>query len=561
MRQRPDIEPSMIRAIRSKILISIFGLITAFAAASAGQQTSEPPRAPILRIEIGRHTAPIRSISTDTQNRFLVTGSDDKTARVWDLATGRLLRVLRPPISTIVDGQLLAVALSPDGNTVAVGGRTGFEWDASNCIYLFDRESGRLLRRIVGLPEVIYHLTYSPDGRWMAATLLGKKGIYIYEASGYTQINKDTNCDGNGSRADFDSQGRIVTSCSDGAVRLYQLSNEGLRLIAKRTVLSGSRPFGVKFAPDGSKIAIGFRDSMRVVVVSAQDLTSIYEPRTSGAESGTLWMVAWSADGRRLYAGGGVNGLKTQIRDWADNGRGDSQDIRVAASFIYDLVALRDGGVVYATTDPSWGRLDAEGRRSVLSGEDTSSYSLPSDMCGLRSKLHLSPDGMYIQFPRWKSDMQFSVLGRELGSSVTSERLASPLITGLNIIDWCGTFTPKLNGKALLFEYQNISSQSLAIAPDYSRFAVGTEFGLYLFDRNGKKLWLAGPMSETVMVNVSGDGKLITAGSTDGTIRWHRITDGKELLAFFPHPDGKRWVLWTPSGYYDASPGAEELIG
>jgi hypothetical protein len=39
------------------------------------------------------------------------------------------------------------------------------------------------------------------------------------------------------------------------------------------------------------------------------------------------------------------------------------------------------------------------------------------------------------------------------------------------------------------------------------------------------------------------------------------MNDGKEFLAFFPHADKKRWILWTPSGYYDASPGAEELIG
>jgi hypothetical protein len=39
------------------------------------------------------------------------------------------------------------------------------------------------------------------------------------------------------------------------------------------------------------------------------------------------------------------------------------------------------------------------------------------------------------------------------------------------------------------------------------------------------------------------------------------MEDGKELLALFAHRDKKRWVLWTPSGYFDASPGAEELIG
>jgi hypothetical protein len=39
------------------------------------------------------------------------------------------------------------------------------------------------------------------------------------------------------------------------------------------------------------------------------------------------------------------------------------------------------------------------------------------------------------------------------------------------------------------------------------------------------------------------------------------MTDGKELLAFFPYKDRKRWVLWTPGGYYDCSPGARDLIG
>ncbi|ETW95523.1 MAG: hypothetical protein ETSY1_30230 [Candidatus Entotheonella factor] len=39
------------------------------------------------------------------------------------------------------------------------------------------------------------------------------------------------------------------------------------------------------------------------------------------------------------------------------------------------------------------------------------------------------------------------------------------------------------------------------------------------------------------------------------------MQDGKELLALFPHADRKRWVLWTPQGYYQASAGAEDLIG
>jgi hypothetical protein len=43
---------------------------------------------------------------------------------------------------------------------------------------------------------------------------------------------------------------------------------------------------------------------------------------------------------------------------------------------------------------------------------------------------------------------------------------------------------------------------------------------------------------------------------SDGTIRWHRTDDGRELLALFVLKDKQNWVVWTPEGYYDATPGA-----
>lgn len=83
------------------------------------------PTAPLLRLETGMHTASINSIATDAQGRWLVTASDDKTARIWELASARLLGVLRPPQGEGYEGKLWAVALSPDGNTVGVAGWTG----------------------------------------------------------------------------------------------------------------------------------------------------------------------------------------------------------------------------------------------------------------------------------------------------------------------------------------------------------------------------------------------------------------------------------------------------
>ena len=62
-------------------------------------------------------------------------------------------------------------------------------------------------------------------------------------------------------------------------------------------------------------------------------------------------------------------------------------------------------------------------------------------------------------------------------------------------------------------------------------------------------------------MNVNRDGRLVAVAYDDGTIRWHRLSDGQELLALFVHAKDKRFVAWTPKGYYAASPGAEDLIG
>src|SRR6202011_1092550 len=62
-------------------------------------------------------------------------------------------------------------------------------------------------------------------------------------------------------------------------------------------------------------------------------------------------------------------------------------------------------------------------------------------------------------------------------------------------------------------------------------------------------------------VNFAQDGKVVLAGYADGTIRWYRWLDGEELLALAMDSRDERWVAWTPSGYYMASPGGEDLIG
>ena len=103
----------------------------------AGQvDAADPTSVPLLRLETGMHTAMIKRIATDAAGRYAVSASDDKTARVWEVATGRLVQVLRPPQDAGNEGKLYAVALSPDGATVAAAGWTGSDGTAEGDLSL-----------------------------------------------------------------------------------------------------------------------------------------------------------------------------------------------------------------------------------------------------------------------------------------------------------------------------------------------------------------------------------------------------------------------------------------
>ena len=81
------------------------------------------------------------------------------------------------------------------------------------------------------------------------------------------------------------------------------------------------------------------------------------------------------------------------------------------------------------------------------------------------------------------------------------------------------------------------------------------------YDDAAKFLWRTAVPGVAWGINFAQGGKVIVAAVGDGTIRWFRADDGKELLALFVHSKDQRWIIWTPTGYYASSPGGEDLIG
>lgn len=523
------------------------------------QAATEFTEKPILRLETGQHTAMVRRISVDAQQRFLVSGSEDKTARVYDIKTGRLLQILRIPIEGTYVGRINAVAISPDGSTVAIGGWTGKKAGEMS-IYLLERNTGKMIRRMGDLPGSINHLTYSPDGHYLAAILYGGAGLRIYDTKNYRQITGDADYGDFSWWCSFDSSNRLATTSFDGYIRLY---NADFKLIQKKRAPGGTQPLSAAFSPGSHKIAVGYADSTRVDVLSADDLGLLFSANTEGVDNNSLGIVTWSSDGRYLYAGGryNVSGYNPILR-WDKGGRGKVKEFRIATNTVMGLAPLDGGRLAVGAGVPLVGVLGDNGK---IIWQYQSGIADFRGQRGTRSiRLSQKGDRVVFGFEQWgKSPACFSLTDRQLTLDPPEDKhLLGPITEakGLNITDWENSYTPKLDDTRLELEKYEYS-RSLAISPDGSHFFLGTEWYLRCFDRKGKEVWQVDAPGAAWTVTISSDGRLAVAGLGDGTLRWYRMEDGKELLALFAHPDGKRWVVWTPEGYYHASTGGEDLIG
>ncbi len=543
---------------KSKYIIILLALLTFLSVTTA--HAAEPTTEPILRIETGMHTAAIKRIGVDAAERFLLTASDDKTLRLWDLHTGDLLKTYRGPIGAGNEGQLYSGTISPDAKWVAGAGWTAKEWDNAGSIYLFNRASGKLMKRLSGLENIIAHLCVSKDGQYLGATLGGRQGVRVWNTQTWQPIFRDTNYADSSYWCDFDRRNRLVTSSLDGYLRLYSPTSYGFSLVGRSKAPGGSQPFSAVFSPTGNQIALGFADSTNVNVLDGHNLGFLYAPNTRGINQGSLDRVAWS-DENSLYAGGKYikKGI-SPILYWSQARLGNPTEWQASFTTIMDIRPLKNGRIVYAAGDPAFAVLNNAGQKIVEQQASTADYLAVFD-----GDFRISHDANTIHFGfeyRGKRPARFSVSKQSLILNPQRDsHLRSPNTTSLAITGWKNTASPKLNRKALsLKQYE--TSRSLAIAPDKSKFILGASWYLRLFNTKGQLIWKVATPSEAWGVNISGDSKKAVAAYADGTIRWYNLDNGQELLAFFPHKDGKRWIAWTPSGYYMTSAdNADNLIG
>ncbi|MGO8670216.1 MAG: WD40 repeat domain-containing protein, partial [Capsulimonadaceae bacterium] len=544
--------------------------------------------APQIQIETGEHSSRVNDVCTDAKQRYLVSCSNDKSVRVWDAGTGDLLNILRPPIpapcaglypiEASYAGILYSVAITPDGQRIACCGITGGTPQGGYTIYIFDRTSGQIVSLIGGLRQRAYKLAYSPDGQYLAAGTGAGSGLLLYNTTDYTLVAQDKDYDEKVFGLAFATSRsglRLASASEDHAVRLYAVTSGSTTLLTldQRYNVARQHPCTVAFSPDASHLAVGFAGDMRVLVLTCNsDITRFtgFEDAAGGGSTeavpgADLGSVAWFADGRTLAAAGRyrttVAGRKGYVvRRWQNYGQSAPVDTPVAGDGIYGLASRQDGGVYWGAADATVGAMAADGQIVFETGAPA------ADLKGQQS-WRISDDGRHVAFSYGASDTvktghEFSIAdnGCSLGIG-DSSAMAGPRTSSATIqVGGIPSGTTTLNGGTLPIVKRAVS-KFVAIAPDNHSIVLSASWHLYRFSDVGSQIWRTPIDADACGVNISGDGRIAVAKLTDGTIHWYRMTDGQELLTLFPHADRKRWVAWTPAGYFDCSPGAEDLIG
>jgi serine/threonine protein kinase len=289
------------------------------------------------------HESTVRNIVVSPDGKYLLSGGEDRTVRLWEMETGRPIRSFAMPEATIIR----SVSFTPDGTKVlAVGdGKTGFAWET---------ESGKTLEPFaIGTKGPATSIDVSLDGEHFAVTSAeGITGFLVSKENGWRAVpNRPYKSIGitrvasidegtlfalgynNGSIRIADVQGPtpnlkptirsihkgailalaiarereiLVSAGTDGKVYLTSLRN-GVKRPSQRLDGHTSRVTCLAVAPDGRQLVSGSADK----TIRVWDIQTRRELYVFSDDEDEVSSVAFARDGKTVFAAAGK-----RIRYW-----------------------------------------------------------------------------------------------------------------------------------------------------------------------------------------------------------------------------------------------------
>ena len=479
------------------------------------------------------HASFIKSVCYSPDGKYIASGSDDKTVKIWEVETGRKLRTLGGHSDDVN-----SVCYSPDGKYTASS-----SWDS---IKLWEVATGECIKTLSGNGGA-YSLCYSPDGRYVASGSWDKtiklwdvaSGECIKVFAGHTDRINSVCYSPNGKY--------IVSGSKDKTIKLWEVATgECIKTLAGHT----DRINSVCYSPDGKYIVSGSEDK----TIKLWEAATGECIKTLSEHTSPVYAVAYSLDGKTVASGS----LDYTIKLW-EVASGNCVKTLKAKMVVTSLSYSPDGAYLASSFWDNEIKLwDIATEKCIKTfGGHTNSvssvaYSFDGKYLATGSadgvKLWNVTTGEHIKKLNGQGNVVYSPDGKYIASRTSKVVNLSEVATGECI---------------KRFEGHTDTIYSVAYSPDGKYITSGSE------DKT-IKLWkvatgecvktFEGHTDTVYSIAYSPDGKYVASGSKDETINIWEVASGKCIKTLIGHTSYVTSIAYSPNGKYIASSSLDDTI-
>jgi RNA polymerase sigma factor (sigma-70 family) len=497
-----------------------------------------PPKGAAVRLGTARYRygSRIGSMAVSADGKLAAVSGDFWSfapARVFDLTDGRCLYSLPPPRARDIE----AVGLSPDGKILAIQ-------DGKDLSFL-DAATGKELRKVRFWPDsgasrsVTNWLTFTPDGKQVAATLMGQAVQLIDVGTG--KVTKTFDLAGAARACVFSPDGKLMVTGgyeSEKNVYFARLWDVATGKEQRRFVLGHQINHSIAalaFSPDGKMLAGGcWGDGrLRLFAVATGKELGVFPKIGDNINS-----VAFAPDGKTVAAAGDsvhlydpITGkerlrIKRQARHLAF-----SQDGAVLTGAVSGAIyqwnaasgrqltptAAQDTGVEQILVSPDGRRVFTTDQDGDLYVWDATGGKPPQRLAGgVERGAVLSPDGRFLAWAVPDASVKAPAAVGRRGYSVGS-RVRLFDVTGRRILDRFPAFAGDASAVAFLPDGKTLLT--LGGATPTARLwdvASGKERRSFpappKVENNPGAVWRVFPFCTTRRAALSPDGRTLAIG-------------------------------------------------
>ena len=506
------------------------------------------------------HESSVNSVEFSPDGKQLASGSFDKTIKIWDVTTGKVLNTLKGH-----EGEVRSVGFSPDGKKLASGSN-------DKTIKIWDVTTGKVLNTLNGHESEVISVGFSPDGKKLASGSADKT-IKIWDVTTGKVLNTlpseryaNKGHEGYVNSVGFSPDGKqLASGSSDNTIKIWNVTTGKVV-----NTLKGHKVYvnSVGFSPDGKQLVSGSSDS----TIKIWDVTTGEVLNTLKGHENWVRSVGFSPDGQQLASGSDDNTIKI----W------DVTTGKVLKTLPSERYANKghESGVNSVEFSPDGKQILAFGSADMtIKIWDVTTGKVLKDYEDVVTSVGFSPDGQQLASGSGDNTIKIwnvttgKVLNtlkghkgyvRSVGFSPDGKQILASGSDDDTIKIWDVTTGKVLN----TLKGHESGVNSVEFSPDGEKLASGSgDNTIKIWDvTTGKVLnTLKGHDSSSVVsgvnsVEFSPDGQQLVSGSGDKTIKIWDVTTGKVLNTLKGHEGTVRSVGFSPDGQQLASGSNDNTI-